>query len=381
MKFLKSNVLYMPSISGTRKLRKDNHPQQRLKRTYVKSFVKGTNRTPTRRGKRQTASIIPVKTYSNKEETVDMEYRCLLDFSNMGGKNGSTPTLIRVNMNNPLIGGLNPSGNDVIVTCIQNTGTQGGDHGSPGTQPAVDPIYKRYANDNLKNLAERLKEYTDIYRDVVVLKSEAEVRIIPKLNPVNSANSINGRSVVNYWSNYVNTGDFAGLITPRLVLANALSEVDVWTIRQQAQGQLTNTGVGSPDLESLKANFPNLRMKRLNITPNTTKGVTFKQSYTPKSQYGFQSWKDNREQVRIFSNAIANPEQKESFMYVGIAGRYQSWSGDPADFPEKRYASDSITEVGLPLFKVEVKIKYKINFSQRLNIEGANEPTPHYGDL
>ena len=344
---------------------------------HNRKYVQGSNRKPLSRGKRMTASIIPVKTYSNKQETVDMEYRCLLDFSNMGGKNGSTPTLIRINMNNPLIGGTSPTGNDVIVTCVHNTGTEGAPNGGSGTMAAVDPVYKRFANDNLKNLATRLKEYTDIYRDVVVLKSEAEVRVIPKLNPVNTANGVNSRSVVNYWSNHLNTGDFAGLTTPRLVVANAMPEVDVWTIRQQSQGQLTNTGAGSPDIESLKADFPGLRMKRLNITPNTTKGVTFKQSYTPKSQYGFQSWKDNREQVTIYNAADKNPNQKESYMYVGIAGRYTTWSGISGDLPIARVPSESETEIGLPLFKVEVKVKYRINFSQRLNVEGANEPSPH----
>lgn len=324
------------------------------------------------RGKRQTASIIPVKTYSNKEEIVDMEYRCLLDFSHMGGDNGSTPTLIRINMNNPVIGGHTASGNDTIVTCVLNTGT--------GDSPPTQPKYNLFALGDKRNLSVRLRDYTDVYRDMVVLKSEAEVRVIPKLNPINPTDGKVGRSVVNYWTNYLNTGDFAGLITPRLVLSNALSEVDVWTIRQQEEGQLTNTSAGSPKLEELKSDFPNLRMKRLNITPNSKKGITFKQSYTPKSQYGFQSWRDNRNLVRCFNNVTANPNQLGSYMYVGLAGRYTTWDGVAAN-PTVHDPKSALTDIGLPLMKVEVKIKYKIHFSQRFNIEGSNEPSPHQGEL
>lgn len=340
---------------------------------HRRSYVSGSNRKPLSRGKRQTASIIPVKTYSNKEETIDIEYRCLMDFSHQGGDNGPTPTLIRINMNNPLIGGPNAAaGNDNIVTCVLNTGSSG---------DLTQPKFNMFSLDNKKNLADRLKEYTDIYRDVVVLKSEAQVRVIPKLNPINPTNGVNGRSVVNYWTNVNATGDLAGNTLPRIVLANALSEVDVWTIRQQEQGKLTNNTLGSPLLEELKADYPNLRMKRLNVTPNNKKGVTFKQKYTPKSQFGFQSWKDNRQQVACFNNAVKNPNQKDSYMYVGLAGRYTSWDDDPLSDPEVHYPYSSVTKVGLPLHKVEISVKYRINFSQRLNIEGANEPTPHAGDL
>ena len=37
----------------------------------------------------------------------------------------------------------------------------------------------------------------------------------------------------------------------------------------------------------------------------------------------------------------------------------------------------SLGNMGLPHFNVEVKIKYNINFSERYNIDGNNEPVPH----
>jgi hypothetical protein len=88
--------------------------------------------------------------------------------------------------------------------------------------------------------------------------------------------------------------------------------------------------------------------------------------YTPKSQYAISDWKDNKKLFSVFNNAVKNPDQKEAYMYVGIAGRFQG--NDPVA---------SLANMGLPHFNVEVKIKYNINFSERYNIDGNNEPVAH----
>ena len=180
------------------------------------------------------------------------------------------------------------------------------------------------------------------------------------------------RSVVPYFIN-VNSEDPAVAGQARYLQVsnpNAMGEAYIWCVRQQNQGQLINTTTGSLPIETLKAGVPGMRMTSIQITPNNKKGVTYKMKYTPKSQYGFADWKDNKDQLTVFSNATANPSQKEAYCYVGIAGR---------DFGNDPSANGLL--MGLPQFNVEVKVKYNLNFSERLNIDGNNEPTPHEGEL
>ena len=176
------------------------------------------------------------------------------------------------------------------------------------------------------------------------------------------------RSIVPYLSNRDVVQPIAGtpLTYTYVQHANAMSEVECWCVRQQNQGQLVNQTTGSPPLETLKQGIPGMKMTRLNLTPNSKKGCTFKMKYTPKSQYGFSDWKDNKTLLKIESSATGNQSQKEAYCYVGIAGRLRGL-----------YPQASGSQVGLPHFNVEVKVKYNINFSERLNVDGNNEPSPH----
>lgn len=348
----------MPPV--TRRTRKAGRKSKNKTGRVNFRYRKGNNRVRQSRGRRSNGNTIALSTLSRKSEKLSISFREFLEFNDMGGDNGSTPSLIRINLNNPVIGGDNPQGADTIVTVLTNL--------KPGS---TDPSVVHHSYNNKRNLADRLAEYFQIYRTCIVTSAEVTCVVTPKLNQLNGMTH-QRRSIVPYLTNRGINNPVAGGPDHYLYQQNpnAMSQVEVWAVRQQNQGQLTNAVTGTPPLETLKQGIPNMRMTRLNILPNSSKGVTYKMKYTPRSQYGISDWRDNKKILSVFKAALANPDQKEAFMYVGIAGRHRGL--DPA-------AAD--TDVGLPHFNVEVKIKYNLDFSERFNIDGNNEPTPHVDEL
>lgn len=321
-------------------------------------YRKGNSRASSS-GRKSTGNTIQLTTLSRKSEDVSIDFRELFDFSSMGGDNGSTPTILRVDLNNPVAGGPTPSGSDKIAVVLHNL-----------KSGSSDPVFNSYSYDNDQNLSSRLQEYFNLYRSAVVTSAEATVVVTPKINQTYYAVS-GDRSVVPYLVNVTdaNTGNTYLKTMP----PNAMSEVNVWMVRQQNTGQLINSTDGSLPLETLKQGIPGMKMQRLNITANSKKGVTYKMKYTPKSQYGFKDWKDNKHLLECFNDQPGNADQKHAFMYVGIAGR------DNNQDPTATTGAGLVK--GLPNFKVEVKVKYNIHFSERINKDGNNEPVPHQGDL
>lgn len=318
-------------------------------------YKKGTKRGYTR-AKRGNGNTISLTTLSRKQERLSISFREMLEFNDMGGDNGSTPTLIRVNLNNPVIGGAAAAGSDTIVSVVGNL-----------KAGATDPTFIPHSYENKRNLSERLAPYFTIYRTAIVTSSEVTVVCTPKLNQLNGMTG-NNRSIVPFTQN--RASEDAAVAGQATYLyqhnANAMPQVEVWAVRQQNQGQLTNVTTGTPPLETLKQGIPGMKMTRLNVIPNSAKGVTYKMTYTPKSQFQISDINDNKKILKVFNNAVKNPDQKESYMYVGIAGRFQG--NDPVA---------SLANMGLPHFNVEVKVKYNIHFSERYNIDGNNEPVAH----
>ena len=113
-----------------------------------------------------------------------------------------------------------------------------------------------------------------------------------------------------------------------------------------------------------------MRMSKLNITPNSTKGVVFKMKYTPRSQFQIKDWKDNRELFEMVLNDAQSSEFKHAYAYLGIGASINGQ--DPSGTATGKYMANCI---------VEVNVKYNINFSERKNIEGNNEPVPHFSEL
>lgn len=332
------------------------------RRPYRSAFRyrKGNNRFPQSRGRRGAGNTIALTTLSRKQENLSISYRELVEFNDMGGDNGSTPALLRINLNNPVSGGDNPATNQRLVTVLANQ--------KPGS---TDPTAFHHAYNDQYNLASRLSEYFTLYRTCIVTSSEVTVSVTPKLGQANGMTDTY-RSVVPYTTNREIQNPVAGGPTHFLYQQqlNACPQVEVWGVRQQSQAQLTDSVNGTPPLETLKQGIPGMRMTRLNITPTSSKGVVYKMRYTPKSAFQIKDIMDNKKILQVFKSAVGNPDLKENYFYVGIAGR---WKGqDPK-------ASGS--EVGLPHFNVEVKIKYNLNFSERFNVDGNNEPTPHQDEL
>lgn len=348
----------MPPIrkfSGPR--RKGEH-SAKVTRQKTFRYKRGTSRGATS-GKKANSNNISLTTLSKKQENLSISYREMVDFLDMGGDNGSSPAVIRVNLNNPVSGGDSPAVGSRLVEVVS------------GTKPGYTaPTALHHSYNDKRNLASRLQEYFSIYRSAIVTSAECTVVVTPKVNQTTGLDG--GRSVVTYLSNRTSEdASVAGQDTYLYAMQpNAMSQVVVWAVRQQNTAQLLDGTNGSPAIETLKQGIPGMKMQTLNITPNSKKGVTYKMKYTPKSQYGFSDWKDNKELLQVFKNSTGNPSQKEAYMYVGIGGRHRG--ADPVA---------SGTGYGLPHFTVEVKVKYNINFSERLNLDGNNEPTPHADEL
>jgi hypothetical protein len=205
----------------------------------------------------------------------------------------------------------------------------------------------------------------NMYRTAIVTSSEVTFNVRPKINQVGQAeDGLPPLSIVPYFTNQAGTGDN----DPHLAInpPNLDGNLNIWCIRQSGEAQLYDSStVGTYPLSTLKQSVPGMRMSKLSVTPNSTKGLTYKLVYTPKSQFGIGQVNDNKEILK-FTNRIATgaggqpSPTKKAFAYLGIAG------SKPAS---QNYKPCNCV--------VEVSVKYTINFSERINEVGNNEPVPH----
>lgn len=359
-------------------IRKYHGPLQPGKRSaYVKGtrrnrsrrgfrFKKGTKIGTSRRGKHSLNNVLKINTFSRKVENLSIQYREELDFTNMGYGAGSSPCLMRVNLNNPVIGGNDQTTGNRIIGVVGSIKTG-----------STDPTFTRASYDDAKNLAPRLSDYYDEYRSAIVTSSEVIFSIRPKLNQVNP-NDNGTVSIVPYFTNDstgLDPAGNAGLRGPtmqtRWIGANATGDLYVWCIRQQKQQQLYNTQEGTLPLSTLKEGVPGMRMSKLNITPNSVKGLTFSMKYTPRSQFQISDWKDNKQFFNTLIQESAPEGFKEAYAYLGIGASIDGQDPDTVSNGSKLMAN----------CVVEVKVKYNIHFSERINEEGNNEPVVHAGEL
>lgn len=311
----------------------------------------------TRRGNQ---NITMLKTLSNKTEELSISYRESLDFTNMGGKAGSSPVLIRADLNNPFVGLIAPVQGQGIVKVVGQLKTG-----------SIDPIFTRHAYNNDYNLTDRLQVYASEYRSCIVTSAEVTFNVRPKLNQTwhNSSN----RSLIPYMINQ-ETEPGSGLYQLKTsVKPSASGDLYVWSIRQQTQNQLHSSLDGVYPLETLKQGVPGVRMTKLSVTPTSTRGCKMVLRYTPKSQYDISDFKDNKQFLRCLDGTKASPilqnaNQKSSFGYLGIGGRINGVDPDPDELG---------LGIGLANCVVDVNVKYNLHFSERFNIDGNNEPNPH----
>lgn len=329
-------------------------------------FKKGTKIGSKRRGKHSLNNVLKINTFSRKVENLSIEYREELDFTSMGYAAGSSPCLMRVNLNNPVVGGNDQTTGNRIVGVVGSIKTN-----------SEDPVFTRASYDDAKNLAPRLSDYYDEYRSAVVTSSEVQFSIRPKLNQVNPSDN-NTVSIVPYFTNDatgLSTTGAAGLRGPtqqtRWIGGNATGDLYVWVIRQAKQQQLYNTTEGTLPLSTLKEGVPGMRMSKLNITPNSIKGLTFSMKYTPKSQFQISDWKDNKQFFNTKIQDTVPDDFKECYAYLGIGASIDGKDPDLVSNGSKLMAN----------CVVEIKVKYNIHFSERINEEGNNEPVVHAEEL
>lgn len=341
-------------------------PGTRRNKPRTFKFKKGTKIGSSKRGKSSPLNVIRLTTYSRKSENLSIEYREELNMTQMGYNAGSSPFLMRVNLNNPVVGGTDQTSGSRIIGVVGSIKTG-----------STNPVFTRKSLDQNKNLQPRLQDYYDEYRSAIVTSSEVTLSIRPKLNQVNPTSDVPTVSIVPYFTN-----DATGLATDgvaglrgapqqtRWIGANATGDLYCWVIRQNAQQQLYNSTDGTLPLSTLKEGVPGVRMSKLNITPNSTKGLTFKMKYTPKSQFQIQDWKDNKQFLNTVISDQLPDDFKEAYCYLGIGADING--SDPSGAPNGKYMANCI---------VECRVRYNIHFSERKNEEGNNEPVVHAGEL
>lgn len=355
----------MPPVRKYAGPRRPGEHSAKVTKTKTFRYKKGTKIGAKRRATRGTMNTIRLTTLSRKQENVSISYREEYDFTQMGYDAGSSPTMLRVSLNDPVLGGENPTTNNRIVAVM--SGLKSG---------STDPSFTRKSYNQAANLQSRLSEYFDEYRTAVVTSAEVTFSVRPKLNQVNPSD--NGTvSIVPYFTNDSTGLDptgAAGLRGPtqqtRWIGANATGDLYVWCIRQGAQQQLYDNTNGVYPLSTLKQGVPGMRMTKLNITPNSTRGCRFKMKYTPRSQFQIKDWKDNK---KLLQCVIADAQQsdfKPAWCYLGVGACING--SDPSGTAGGMYMANLV---------IEVNVKYNINFSERKNIEGNNEPIPHRSEL
>lgn len=355
----------MPSISTQTDRRRTGGRQGRRRLPQVQRQRYRVGSKAPSFAKKGNQNVIMLKTLSNKQENLSISYRETFDFTNMGGKAGSTPCLIRVSMNDPFRGGVAPIPANGICSVVGSLKTG-----------SIDPLFTRHAYRDTYNLEDRLTTYASEYRTCVVTSSEVIFNVRPKLNQV--WNNSSNKSIVPYLINRESvpgSGNFDIIQTS--VKPSASGDLYVWSVRQRAQNQLHNSLDGTPSLETLKQGIPGVRMSKLNVTPTSVKGVKFRLKYTPKSQFEIKDWKDNKQFLRCLDGnkttpVTPNASLKDSYAYLGIGGRINGVDPDP---------DVGGLGIGLANCIVEVEVKYNLHFSERFNIDGNNEPTPHAGEL
>ena len=341
-------------------LRRGEH-SAKVTKSKTFRYKRGNRIGANRRATRGTMNTIKLTTLSKKQENVSISYREELDFTQMGYDAGSCPTLIRAHLSNCV--GLDSDRVCTVVGSIKNGST--------------DPTFTRRSYNQKANLRDRLSEYFDEYRSAVVTSAEVVFNVRPKLNQVSPTSDVGTVSIVPYFTNDATGLDpagNAGLRGPtqqtRWIGANATGDLYVFCIRQSAQQQLYDNTNGVASLADLKQGIPGMRMSKLNITPNSVKGVQFKMKYTPKSQFQIKDWKDNRQLFEMTLNDVQSSEFKHAYAYLGIGASINGQ--DPSGQATGKYLANCI---------VEVNVKYNINFSERKNVMGNNEPVPHQGEL
>ncbi len=356
----------MPPLPARRRLNFQPRRSRRSRAPRQFRFKKGTKIGSTSRGRRSNMNVLKLTTFSRKTENLSIEYREELDVTNMGYKAGSSPFLVRVNLNNPVIGGTNPTTGNRIVGVVGSIKTG-----------SVDPTFTRSSYNDAKNLAPRLSQYYDEYRSAIVTSAEVTFSVRPKLNQVSPG--ANGTvSIVPYFTNDSTGLDPAGNAglrgatqQTRWIGANATGDLYVWCIRQSEQQQLYNSTDGTLPLSTLKEGIPGMRMTKLNITPNSVKGVNFKMKYTPVSQFQFKDWKDSKQLLNTLIQDDKPTDLKEAYAYLGVGANIDGNDPDDVSAGSKLMAN----------CVVEIKVKYNLHFSERINEEGHNEPVVHADEL
>lgn len=358
----------MPPVqTGTLRGRPRGRPKGSRNRNVRTGTLRGAPQRKANGSKsRGINNVTKLTTYSNKSEKLSIQFREQFDFSNMGGKAGSSPCLIRVDMNNPFRGlsSPDPATDDVIMQVVGAL-----------KNGAIDPVFTRDSYDGKYNLTDRLEEYAREYRSCIVTKSKVTFNVRPKLNQV--WNNDYHVSVVPYLINQ-ETEPGSGLYQLKTsVSPSATGDLYVWSVRQQNHSQLHDAASGVLPLSTLKAGVPGIRMNKMNVTPTSVRGSKFTLNYTPRSQFQIKDILDNKQLLNCLDGDQVTPltmntDQKHSFAYLGIGSKINGQDPDP---------TTGGPSLGLANCIVEAVIDYELLFTERFNVDGANEPTPRHTDL
>lgn len=309
-----------------------------------------TNYKPSVKAKKGKIGMLSIKTLQPKELFLTVSYNQVIHYTAMKQGTGQLcPSTLKVSLNNPL-----------ATKILKDVN-------------ASQANASTYTESNLSNnLREELLPYWNAHSRALVINSDCTVQYTQFLNQYKLE-----RHLVNDDAEGNQSGDTALTWTnahPRdMRMQEATQDGDIYVACVKTFGTIPSDQQAlqqATTIYDLKNKVAGLQMRNIQCTPRTQKSVKFKMKYNPKTDLELKDLDDNHASVDFYNVAGAtipdHPPGKTCFCSTAIFNRLK-----PPTIPSEPYLSK------LPLFKVEVRVKYNIKFFRRTNALESNDAIPH----
>lgn len=296
----------------------------------TKRFTKNKRANKANRGGQD---VLMLKSLLPNSQKVTITYRDSINFTNMGSDQGggaTTPTLMRFILNDPNFKTGAPADRIGSVMIQNNTNTPVFVHENPSI-----------------NLETHLLDLYSEYFNAVVTKSNIVVNLRFKPNQKGVGQSLHNGGA----------GSEFDPLRLEVLEPDKVGDGLFWAVSQKNSGTINGQ---NPSLYQLKREIPGVTMKRMTLSRNgvASKGICFKANYTPARSAGVKDWKDNLDKFSFNdSTRVAAPR----YLYVGCTSQQQPL----------------LTAFNLADVYVDYQVTYDIEFLNRKNVYGANNPVGH----
>jgi len=325
-------------------------PKTKNRKSKAKKGYKSSYK-PSASAKKGKLGMLSIKTLQPKEIFLTVSYNQVLHYSFIGRGTGQLcPATLKTSLNNPLA--------DKIIKDVN------------GSQANACVFSKQNISDNLRT---ELLSFWGAHSRAMVTDSEATIQYTQLLNQYQLE-----RHLGNNDAEGNQAGDTAIAWNenhPRdLRVIDATQDGDIYCAAVKTFGTLASNQQAlqvAGNIYDLKTKVAGLRMKNIQCTPRTQKSVKFKMKYNPKKDLELNDLDDNHAALDFYNigTTAATPDHppgKTCFASTAIFNRTVAPTGGTTPYASK-----------LPLFKVQVRVKYNIKFFRRTNALESNDAVPH----